>query len=175
MLWQPFPASWYFWPGRKIEIEKELFIAAWQLLQIVASHLSQASSRSSQSQQQAATWLRSPWLFIYSQQHRLSSSSWTLFALFFMTNSCAAYQTLKLKFTHSLQEAYVVFYYWAERGGKQRDLKISTEIPLCWSDRLISTMTFFNTADSAYLLLPGPYPSLTSVMTYSTVNTGCLV
>lgn len=60
------------------------------------SHLSQASSRSSQSQQQAATWLRSPCLFTYSQQHKVSSSSScsTLVALFFIAGSLLHGKTL---------------------------------------------------------------------------------
>ncbi len=63
--------------------------------QFHVSHLSQVSSRSSQSQQQAATWLRSPSLFTYSQQHKVSSSSRTLLARFFMTDSLTAYQIIK--------------------------------------------------------------------------------
>lgn len=60
----------------------------YKCLWITVSYLSQASSRSSQSQQQAATWLRSPCLFTYSQQHNVSSSlRCTLVARFFITDS----------------------------------------------------------------------------------------
>lgn len=61
------------------------------------SHLSQASSRSSQSQQQAATWLRCPCLFMYSQQHKTASSSSTFLACLFITESPAACQSFKKK------------------------------------------------------------------------------
>lgn len=74
----------------------------------MVSHRSQASSRSSQSQQQAATWLRSPCLFTYSQQHNVSASSsrHTLLTRFFITDS-----------PDSLSEETSYFWELLEGGG----------------------------------------------------------
>lgn len=75
---------WIYWSIKTFSVLLLLCRCLW----IAISHLSQASSRSSQSQQQAATWLRSPCLFTYSQQHNVSSSfRCTLVARFFMTDS----------------------------------------------------------------------------------------
>lgn len=74
---------------------------------MLSADLSKASSRSSQSQQQAATWLRSPRLFTYSQQHRLSPSSsssvflLTLAARFFMSAACEAAKRRKAEINSS--------------------------------------------------------------------------
>ncbi|TNN88836.1 hypothetical protein EYF80_000714 [Liparis tanakae] len=64
-----------------------------------SQHNVRASSRSSQSQQQAPTWLRSPSRFTYSQQHSVASSSRPLLARFFMTGSLATYEIIIMKKT----------------------------------------------------------------------------
>lgn len=75
---------WIYWSTMGFFVLLLLSKCLW----IGLPHLSQASSRSSQSQQQAATWLRSPCLFTYSQQHNISSSvRCTLVARFFMADS----------------------------------------------------------------------------------------
>lgn len=72
-------------------------------------HLSHASSRSSQSQQHAATWLRPPFLSTYSQQHKGSSGSGGLWTPLFMMITVLANQYLSSGRGHTM-------HLWVGRG-----------------------------------------------------------